>query len=139
MSVRARSTAARYHGAVICPRCRTEYREGFTHCNDCDVDLIAPPPPAPPDERPQIELLQVFEAGNPAIIPIVESLFDDAGIDYMTSAEGLQDLFGWGRFGGTYNFVIGPIRFFVRREDEEAARAILAELKAPPPPEVYEE
>lgn len=125
---------------MICPSCGTEYRHGFTRCGDCDVDLIEPPPPPPPDDRPQIELLEVFEGGNPAIIPVVESLFDDAGIDYMTSAEGLQDLFGWGRFGGTFNFAIGPIRFFVRREDEEEARAILDGLQAsPPPPEVLEE
>lgn len=23
-----------------CPVCKNEYREGFTHCNDCDVDLV---------------------------------------------------------------------------------------------------
>lgn len=23
-----------------CPVCKNEYREGFTHCNDCDIDLV---------------------------------------------------------------------------------------------------
>ncbi|MCR5418107.1 MAG: hypothetical protein K6E84_04255 [Lachnospiraceae bacterium] len=23
-----------------CPKCKNEYREGFTHCPDCDVDLV---------------------------------------------------------------------------------------------------
>ena len=23
-----------------CPVCKNEYREGYTHCNDCDVDLV---------------------------------------------------------------------------------------------------
>jgi hypothetical protein len=26
--------------AMFCPECRAEYRAGFTHCSDCDVDLV---------------------------------------------------------------------------------------------------
>jgi hypothetical protein len=26
---------------MFCPECRAEYRSGFTHCSDCDVDLVA--------------------------------------------------------------------------------------------------
>lgn len=26
---------------MFCPLCKAEYREGFTRCNDCDVDLVA--------------------------------------------------------------------------------------------------
>jgi hypothetical protein len=113
---------------VICPQCGTEYREGFTHCTNCDVDLIPPPPPPPPDERPAIQLVKVFEGGNPAVIPVVESLFDDAGIEYSTTSENIQDLFAWGRFGGSYNYAIGPIMFYVRAEDESDARALIATL-----------
>lgn len=25
---------------MICPVCKAEYRQGFTHCTDCDVDLV---------------------------------------------------------------------------------------------------
>lgn len=25
---------------MICPKCKTEYRDGFTECSDCGVDLI---------------------------------------------------------------------------------------------------
>jgi len=25
---------------MFCPRCQSEYREGFTHCADCDVALV---------------------------------------------------------------------------------------------------
>jgi hypothetical protein len=25
---------------MICPNCRAEYRDGFTHCADCDVELV---------------------------------------------------------------------------------------------------
>src|SRR5215470_8738087 len=25
---------------MVCPQCHAEYRPGFTHCTDCDVDLV---------------------------------------------------------------------------------------------------
>jgi len=25
---------------MICPSCKSEYREGFNHCPDCDIDLV---------------------------------------------------------------------------------------------------
>src|SRR5437867_2213177 len=31
-------------GAMYCPKCRVEYRPGFTRCSDCDVDLVYEPP-----------------------------------------------------------------------------------------------
>jgi hypothetical protein len=118
---------------VICPQCGAEYRDGFTRCADCDVDLVAPPPPEPPDERGKIELVKIYEAGNPALLPIVESLLEDGGIDFSTTSENLQDLFAGGRIGGGFNIAIGPVMFYVRREDEADALAILATLREEPP------
>src|SRR5262244_2695265 len=36
---------------MYCPECKAEYRPGFTHCTDCDVDLVAelPKPKPEPD------------------------------------------------------------------------------------------
>jgi len=40
---------------LFCPQCKAEYRSGFTHCSDCDVDLVAElfeqPRPKPSDLR----------------------------------------------------------------------------------------
>jgi hypothetical protein len=121
---------------VICPECDTEYREGFTRCADCDVDLVAPPPPPPPDERPNIELVKVWEGGNPALLAVIESVLEDAGIEYSTTSENLQDLFAWGRVGSGFNYLIGPVKFFVRAEDESEARTLLDQLQEEPPPEL---
>jgi hypothetical protein len=30
---------------MFCPKCKAEYRPGFRHCPDCDVDLVAELPP----------------------------------------------------------------------------------------------
>lgn len=117
---------------MICPNCGSEYRPEYTHCNDCDVDLVEPLPPEPPP--PQIDLVKIFESGNPAVIPVVESVLTDAGIEFMTQSESIQHLFGWGTFGSNLNYVIGPVHFLVREEDAEEARALVAHLADQVPP-----
>jgi hypothetical protein len=43
---------------MICPRCKAEYRPGFTHCVDCDVDLVWELP------KHAIEMRQTGEDGE---------------------------------------------------------------------------
>jgi hypothetical protein len=106
---------------MICPECGSEYREGFTHCSDCDVDLVEPTP-----AEPEIELVKIYEGGNAAVLPLIESVLRDSGIEFMTRGEALQDLFALGRFGtGGGNNAIGPVEFWVRANDEAAARELL--------------
>jgi|HubBroStandDraft_3_1064219.scaffolds.fasta_scaffold84049_1 hypothetical protein len=44
---------------MFCPVCKAEYRQGFTRCADCDVDLVYELPAA------AIVLLETFDPGNP--------------------------------------------------------------------------
>lgn len=113
---------------MICPRCGSEYREGFTQCSDCDVALVEPEAEVEQGE-PELELVKVYEGGNPALLTLVESLLRDGEIEFLTRGQALQDLFAIGRFGTGVNNVIGPVEYWVRREDEEDARAILAALE----------
>ena len=117
---------------MICPNCKSEYREGFTRCSDCDVDLVASVPEEP--AKPNLPLVKVYESGNAALIPVVESLLADADIEFMTKGEPIQDLFGWGRFGSNLNFAIGPVEFYVSENDADNARSMLAGLGQPAPP-----
>jgi hypothetical protein len=43
---------------MFCPFCKAEYRPGFTHCADCDVDLVHELPKGP------IELRRIGEDGE---------------------------------------------------------------------------
>jgi hypothetical protein len=43
---------------MFCPQCKAEYREGFTHCVDCDVDLVYELP------KHAIEMRQTGEDGE---------------------------------------------------------------------------
>jgi hypothetical protein len=122
---------------MLCPSCGSEYREGFARCADCDVDLVSDLPPVPPsgDPRSQIELVEVFETGDPGEMSVFEALLNDAGIDFTTSSETAKDYYAGGRFGGSFGF--GPTKYFVRSEDEATAREVIANLgaQAPPPEE----
>jgi hypothetical protein len=113
---------------LICPTCGSEYREGFTRCEDCDAALVEPP--APSMEHAE-GLVKVYTTADPVIIPLIESVFEDAGVEYMTKGHGNQDVFGQGRFAMTHTFVIGPVEFYVWKDAEAAAREILAALEAP--------
>jgi hypothetical protein len=112
---------------MICPECGSEYREGFVRCRACEVDLVEPPP-----AEPDVELVKVYECGNAALVPLVESILADADIEYMTKGEGLQDLFGWGRFGSNMNYVIGPVEFYVRADAADEARTALEAIREMP-------
>lgn len=114
---------------MICPSCGSEYREGFARCADCDVDLVEPPPP--PAEEPPVELVKVYETSNAAVIPLVESLLDDAGIEFMTKGAEIQDFIGGGRFPAGFNLIVGPVEFHVRDDAADEARAILDTLEIP--------
>jgi hypothetical protein len=111
---------------MICPGCGSDSREGDVRCSACDTDLAGSLPP-----EPKLSLVKVYETGNAAIIPVYESLLNDAGIEYMAKGESIQDLFGWGRFGSNLNYVIGPVEFYVRADAADEARQIAETLQSP--------
>jgi len=71
----------------------------------------------------------VMVTGSPALIALAKSILDDAGIPYFPKGEGVQELFGVGRVGGTYNFVTGPVEIQVPSNYEKQARVLLADLE----------
>lgn len=116
---------------MFCPKCGAEYRPDATECVDCSVPLVQQKPVviSPPAGDPMVELVTVFESGNPALIALARSLLDSAEIEFVTSGDALQDLFGWGRFPGGMNLLAGPVVFQVRAEDAEEATALLRDLQ----------
>ena len=77
---------------MFCPQCQAEYRQGFTHCADCDVDLVWELPKA------AIELRTAVAAGDPNEDPFCSfwkgedprvhaelcTVLDEAGIPHHT-------------------------------------------------------
>ena len=116
---------------MFCPECGGEYREGFTHCADCDVDLVAelPADPAEPPLAPprNVTLVTVLETGDPGELAFAESVLRGAGIPYAKRGESLQDLFALGRLGTGFNPIAGPILLQVPEEQADAAAELLEE------------
>jgi hypothetical protein len=88
---------------------------------------------------PTIELVPVFETGDAGLTAIVKSVLEGEGIDFLVRGEGVQDLLGAGRLTAGFNYLTGPARFLVRRDDEKRAREVLSDFinqpDGPAPPD----
>ncbi|MEO8197621.1 MAG: hypothetical protein ABI689_12980 [Thermoanaerobaculia bacterium] len=113
---------------MFCPRCRSEYREGFTRCENCDVPLVAtlPPEAGDPSDR---DLVMAFETGDPGLLAMAHSILDEAQVPYLTQGEGIQDLFGVGRLGTGFSILTGPVHILVERGREAEVRGLLDGLE----------
>lgn len=70
----------------------------------------------------EIELVKVFETGDAALIPVVESLLNSTGIEYLAKNQRSHE-----KFPGT-NYVLGPVEYWVASDDAADVRELLADL-----------
>jgi len=77
---------------MFCPKCKAEYRPGFTRCADCDVELVwelpktaiepyAPSAPGDPNEDP---FCSFWRGEDPRVHAELCSVLDEAGIPHNT-------------------------------------------------------
>ena len=102
---------------MFCPQCRSEYREGFTRCADCDVELVPALPTG--DAHEALNLVKVYESGDASVIPLIESLLQSAEIECVVTNKRRQYV---------TRSQLGFAEFWVREDDAEEARAVLADL-----------
>ena len=77
------------------------------------------------DKLDHERLVTIYKTGNEAIISLIKSLLDEAGIKFLITNEGVQDLLGVGIIGTGFNPLTGPVNVKVMPEDEEYARELL--------------
>lgn len=76
---------------MFCPICRSEYREGFTLCDECNVKLV--------DElseekiSQQEKLIEIATSLQKSDIAIIKSLLDGEKIEYILLHEALGSLY----------------------------------------------
>jgi hypothetical protein len=74
---------------MFCPQCRAEYRQGFTHCSDCEIDLVDQlPVPQPPPES--FEIVHSTESLSDCVFSCKQ--LQAAGIPYKVSQERHQSV-----------------------------------------------
>jgi hypothetical protein len=114
---------------MFCPSCGSEYRQGFSRCEDCEVDLVETPldPAAAHPDPGDVET--VFATADPVELLTAKALLDEAGIPYLTRGEGIQDLFGLGRLGTGFSILTGPIEIQVGSRRFQEAVDLLDEAE----------
>jgi len=77
--------------AMHCPKCLTEYRDGFTECSDCHVPLAEGRPPAQSEEAHEVELVTVFETSDLFAVNLAKATLQDAGIEYSVLGDDSEE------------------------------------------------
>ena len=83
---------------MFCPKCKAEYREGFTNCTHCHVSLVEwlqedqEKPQASGYDAEYIEYKQVLSTYNLGDIAIIKSILDGENIDYYFQGENFHSI-----------------------------------------------
>jgi hypothetical protein len=64
---------------MFCPKCKSEYRAGFTRCSDCSVPLVD----RLPHREHVAELVRVRSFSNDGELFLAKSVLESAGIEAM--------------------------------------------------------
>lgn len=102
---------------MFCPECRTEYREGFSVCADCNVDLVDSIPPIP--EPAFIDFKEVLGTYNPADVAFLKSLLESEGIQYFFKGENFMNV----------RPLADPVRLMVRADQVDDAIELLENVE----------
>jgi Putative prokaryotic signal transducing protein len=103
---------------MFCPKCKSEYREGFYKCADCGADLVSELPRMSADDVSGDEFVEIFSTYNYGDIAVIKSVLDGEGIHYLFQGENANLMVG----GGAY------ARLLMKADEADRAREILQEL-----------
>jgi len=103
---------------MFCPKCKSEYREGFYKCADCGVGLVYGQPPEAEDDIRYVEMVEVFSTYNQGDIAFIKSVLDGEGIHYFFSGENALMMVAAGAYA----------RLLVKADEADRAREILQDL-----------
>lgn len=70
---------------MYCPKCRTEYRKGFSTCADCNIPLVPdlPSEPLPPPAPEYVKYTDLYSPQNEIELSFLKSILDSEGISYF--------------------------------------------------------
>ncbi len=100
---------------MFCPKCKSEYRQGFTSCKDCNVDLV---PELPAEKTEFVDYKQFLATHNAADIAVIKSILDGEEVDYFFKGELFNQL----------QPPVQPAILMVRQDQVETANDLLKDL-----------
>ncbi len=102
---------------MFCPNCRAEYREGFTVCADCNIDLVDA---LPKEKKPEfIDFKEVLTTYNPGDVAFIKSLLESEGIQYFFKGESFMYV----------QPLADPVRLMIRTDQVEEAVELLKNVQ----------
>ena len=118
---------------MFCPLCKAEYRQGFTRCADCDVELV-----------PALEAETAAESGGPVVVlwqgedPVlfgaITAALAEAEIEFY-ERQGEDEDISYSRPFPVKLLSSGSFEVRVFQRDLAAARDVVQELEGMPPEE----
>jgi len=100
---------------MYCPKCRSEYREGFIECADCLAPLIVNLPPE--ESEPVLEYIDIEEimtSSDSGEITMARSILDDHQISCLVQGENYSTCCG-----------CMPARIYVPKDQADEAKDLL--------------
>jgi hypothetical protein len=114
---------------MICPKCRSEYREGFSRCADCDVALVSDLDQEPEESaesgEQESDLVAVLDTKDSSMLSDIVSHIEEKGIPYLLqsgTAIGLESLF-------PSNALEWRAVLYVPKNLEEKVDSLIADVK----------
>lgn len=117
---------------MFCPNCRNEFREGFTFCKKCNIDLIDKLDQLPEDkpaEYEYCEMVTIAETSELFDIALARGALESNNIRFNITNEFTQNLIATSGFSGLGN-PITRSKIMVEKGKEEEARLILEGIVA---------
>jgi hypothetical protein len=108
---------------MFCPECKSEYRPGFSRCEDCGVNLVDVLPPSTEELRQHDPPVTVFVTAQAAEASLIASLLEGSGLEVFMFDEHLSNI------DSPVALLIGGIKVAVPKHQEELARAVLEEYR----------
>jgi hypothetical protein len=101
---------------MYCPKCRSEFREGFFECPECLVPLVEDLPPEEPEPVPEyVDFKDIKTSLDMGEIAIIKSILDAYKIKYIIHNEFI---------GSTYGAAL-PARILVSENQVKEAKELL--------------
>jgi hypothetical protein len=72
---------------MFCPKCKSEYREGFYKCADCGADLVDQLPSQAADDLEDDGYVEIFSTYHQDDISFLKSILDGEDITYFFQGE----------------------------------------------------
>lgn len=105
---------------MFCPKCKAEYREDFSRCADCGIDLISELPPEPDSSVEYVDLVNIKTYSSRHDAELTKGLLLVNGVNAVVSGD------DYGGIHPALSFSTG-VQLLVKVEDVEKAKKILIE------------